>query len=119
MKDNEHKQQVALFKWLRLQHPKAYALTFAVPNGANTGQRQGAYMKAEGLKSGVPDIMMMVPGGGFHGLCIEYKTEKGRPSPAQLEWLDKLGGAGYMAAMCKGLDAAMETINSYLKLDSV
>ena len=119
MKDLEHKEQTTLMRWLKLQHPAAYALTFAVPNGANTSPRQGARMKAEGLKKGVPDLMMLYPRHGFHGLCLEYKTLKGRPSKEQLEWLTALGDQGYRAVLCKGLDAAMAEINDYLKSSAV
>ena len=102
-------------KWLKLKYPKAYALTFAVPNAGKRTARQGAYMKAEGLKPGVPDIIMMIPKNGFHGLCMEYKTLKGKPTKAQLEWLGLLGGQGYRAVLCKGLEAAKEEIEAYLK----
>ena len=116
--DAEHHEQVALFKWLALQHPRQYALTYAVPNAARRSPRQGAYMKAEGLKAGVPDICMAYPSNGYHGLYLELKTIKGRATPSQVEWIDRLASAGYMAGICYGLDDAMITISEYIGLNT-
>ncbi len=94
-KDVEHQEQVALFKWLALKYPEQNAVTYAVPNAARRSPRQGAYMKAEGLKAGVPDICMAYATSGFHGLYIELKTIKGRPTDSQKEWIDRLWVNGY------------------------
>lgn len=115
MSHQEHKEQVAIFKWLSLQHPKVFNMTFAVPNGGNRTKMQNVRLKAEGLKAGVPDFMIMVSRGGYHGLCIEYKTKTGSASPAQREWIGKLNDEGYLAVICKGIDEVMALINSYLK----
>lgn len=93
-------------------------LIFATPNAGKRTPRQGAYMKAEGLRPGVPDLMLPVARGGFHGLFIELKAEKGRMNPNQEEWLHNLSEQGYMAVMCRGWDAARKTIESYLELPS-
>jgi len=111
---NEHQEQVALLKWLKVFHPKAYSLTYATPNAGKRTPRQGAYLKAEGLRAGVPDLCIAYPCGEYHGLYIEYKTLKGKASLVQVEWLDNLSEAGYCAVLCKGLDAAIETITAYL-----
>jgi hypothetical protein len=114
-KDLEHHEQVALFKWLALQYPDQYASTYAVPNAARRSPRQGAYMKAEGLKAGVPDICMAYPSNGWHGLYIELKTTKGKPTKSQSEWISRLEANGYAAEICYGLDHAMRTIKDYLE----
>jgi hypothetical protein len=74
-------------------------------------------MKAQGLQVGESDFKILVPKGGFHGLIIEYKAEKGKHkvTKEQLEYLDYMSSLGYFSAWCKGLDAAKDTINSYLK----
>lgn len=115
MKDEEHKIQVALMEWMKLKHPKFYEWTYAVPNGGKRHISVAKKLKAEGVKAGVPDICIAYPLNGFHGLYIELKKEKGRPTESQLEWLNKLGSVGYMAVICKGLDSAMDQINAYLE----
>ena len=114
-KDVEHQEQVALFKWLAIKHPEQDAVTYAVPNAARRSPRQGAYMKAEGLKAGVPDICMAYPSNGWNGLYIELKTIKGRPTESQIGWITRLESNGYAAEICYGLDHAMRTIDDYLK----
>jgi hypothetical protein len=72
-------------------------------------------MKAEGLKGGVPDICLPVARGGHHGLYIELKRIKNsRVTEEQLKWLENLAGQGYVAAVCRGADEAIDLITRYL-----
>lgn len=116
---SESQHQKAVIEWCAL-HPKA-GLIFAIPNGTHIKSHQGrAKAKAEGLKKGVPDLMLPVPSQGFNGLFIEMKKPKdaksgaGTPSKEQLQWLSDLSEQGYMTALCIGSDAAISTIESYL-----
>ena len=74
----ESQEQAALVQWFKLRY-KDYRL-FAIPNGAwlagSGGRKFGlvAKMKAEGLESGVPDLMLPVARKGCHGLFIEILT---------------------------------------------
>jgi len=111
---SEHDIQVSLMRWFALQFPVQYAVSYATPNAGKRTPRQGAYMKAEGLKPGVPDICIPVARKGFHGLYIELKTEKGKLSKHQAEFIDRLTEQNYMAVVCVGFDAARETIKNYL-----
>jgi len=63
----------------------------------------------------VPAILLDVPRGGFHGLRIELKREKGSyPTEDQKEWLRRLREYGYCACVCRGFDHARQTIENYL-----
>lgn len=56
------------------------------------------YNNAFGSKNGVPDILGLLPDGRF--LAIEVKSEKGKLSPAQEEFIaevNKRGGHAFMA----------------------
>ena len=119
MKDLEHDHQVALFQWAEYDKRPELKLLFAVPNGTNTGKRQGAYSKAEGLKAGVPDIVLPVARGGFHALFIELKVGKNKATLKQAEWIERLGEAGNMAIVCHGWDSAKKVIEGYLGLKEV
>lgn len=119
----EHAEQCVVVRWFDLSFPQYRGRLFAVPNGAHlagtVGQRCAKMnrAKAEGLRVGVPDLMLPVPRHGLHGLFIEMKRIKGSKTEAeQIEWLEFLGSQGYMAVLCKGADAAMDTIKSYLNL---
>lgn len=130
-KGTEHAQQVALFMWAALEvHSGAMpelALLFAIPNGGERNKIVAARMKAEGVKTGVPDVMLPVARGGFHGLFVEIKRpdsetttkggakrRKGGTTDEQDDWIAKLRAQGYGAASCVGFEQARETIRAYL-----
>ncbi|MNP62589.1 VRR-NUC domain protein [compost metagenome] len=74
-----------------------------------------AKLKAEGVRKGFLDLMLLTPRHGHAGLIIEMKRIKGsRIEPEQADWLDWLNSQGFMAVVCRGFDAARDTINSYL-----
>lgn len=122
----EHQHQVALFQWAAMNEKKypELALMFAVPNAARRSPRQGAWMKAEGLMAGVPDICLPVSRGKYHGLYIEMKkpniTKTGKVSMAkkttsnQDGWHEKLREHGNRVEVCYGADAAINVIEKYL-----
>ena len=118
---SESQEQITVVRWFDLRHRDLKGRLIAVPNGAHlagSGEQRAAKMtrmKAEGLRPGFPDLFLPVPAHGFHGLAIEMKRQKGSStSPEQIEWLEWLAGQGYMTALCKGAQAAIDTITGYL-----
>ena len=136
----EHVEQVELLKWVAqvawcgfyvidTNQPKpqrdtaaepSLQLMFAIPNGgtrgddARTRQIRGAMLKAEGVRSGVPDIFLPVPRKGYHGLFIELKrVKKGVKSANQKDWLAELNNQGYLAVTCYGAEETKNVIRSY------
>ena len=112
----EHQEQVALFQWAGISE-RAYpelALLHAVPNGGSRHPAEAKNLKAAGVKPGVPDICLPVARGKHHGLYIELKSQKGRPSEFQEEWISRLNQQGYMAVCCHGFEEARSAIMSYL-----
>lgn len=120
MRQAEHEEQVALFGWARKAEGRfpELRLMFAVPNGGARNVVTGKRLKEEGVKRGVPDVWLPVARGGFHGLVIEMKAGKGRPSPEQKEWLAALNEQGYLALVCVGFHAAKEAIEGYLQREN-
>lgn len=128
-RDSEHSQQLALFCWSALEtknYPQLKWL-YAVPNGFFASSGQKGKMKAEGLRDGVPDIVLPVPRPQFldaygpkHGLYIEMKREiyrnrkDGGCSEDQLKWLAYLNEVGYKAVVCYSWEEARDVILEYL-----
>lgn len=111
----EHEEQKALVKWFDLQYPKLRGRLVAVPNGGERNVVVAAKLKAEGVRKGFPDLQLLVKRGDFGGLFIEMKRTKGSTlKPEQAEWLDWLNEQGHMAVICKGAEAARQTIKGYL-----
>lgn len=111
----EHAEQVALVKWFDLQHKALRGRLVAIPNGGDRHPAVAAKLKAEGVRKGYPDLQLLLPASGYHGLLIELKRVKGgRVEPEQADWLDWLNQQGYMAIVCRGADEAREAIKGYL-----
>jgi hypothetical protein len=126
----EHQEQAALFSWANMQTGKypELRLMFAVPNGSNKSMAAAVKFKAEGLKSGVPDIFLPVARGTSHGLFIEMKQRKVKQdtkrnvkgqypkiSDEQKAWLTALSAQGYSAWVAFGAEEAKDIILTYLK----
>ncbi|MDQ7835495.1 MAG: VRR-NUC domain-containing protein [Humidesulfovibrio sp.] len=114
---SEHKEQVALMQWVGWMTPRwpELELLFAIPNGGDRDEVVAAKLKAEGVKKGVPDLMLPVARGEYHGLFVEMKRQEGgREKPEQKEWREKLLAQGYQAVVCRGLGEAMRAISEYM-----
>ena len=118
MKHIEDDHQIALFRWaaMRKTHD-GNPLTdymFAIPNGGRRNPREAARLKKMGVKAGVSDIFLPIPRNNCHGLWIELKAPKGRISPEQKAWIDRMQEQGYAARVCFGWEAARIEIEEYL-----
>lgn len=114
---SEHDQQVALFNWAAYSRNRwpELDLLFAIPNGGLRNVRVAGKLKAEGVKSGVPDLFLPVSRRQYHGLFIELKFGKNKPSPQQNAWLDRLAGQGYCALAACGWEQAATILENYLE----
>lgn len=117
-RDLEHKEQVALMHWWRLQHkifglPEAALL--AIPNeGRGRNRISGARLKAEGVRAGVSDMFLAVPRNGKAGAWIELKSKEGRATESQVAFSTDVAALGYEAQFCYGAGEAIEFIKTYL-----
>ena len=120
-RQHEAGEQAALFQWAKLnvgRYP-SLRLMFAVPNGGSRKSSiEGANLKKQGVRAGVPDICLPAPSGQYHGLFIELKAAGGRVQENQAEWLDELNMQGYRAVVCFGFDEARAEIERYLLCDA-
>jgi hypothetical protein len=106
-------------KWAQGRYPEL-DLMFAVPNGfpLHGPQRYAVvnYMKAQGLKNGVPDISLPIARGGYFGKWIEMKVKGGRLSEEQQIWIPALRNAGGHVSVCESFDEAVADLEAYLQL---
>jgi hypothetical protein len=116
---SEHEEQKAVIAWAKVmesQFPKL-RLLYAVPNAGKRTFAMAAFLQAEGMKPGVPDLVLPVARCGFHGLYVEMKRRNAVPSDvstAQREWIRMLIEEEYAVAVAKGADMAREIIASYM-----
>lgn len=112
MKTNETLEQIAVADYLRLKK----ILFIHIPNEGKRSVTVARILKAMGLQPGFPDLLILEPRGSYHALAIEMKTENGRLTENQREWLNKLRDNGYFATACWGADEAITVINTYMSL---
>ncbi len=113
----ESNEQQTLFEWAKRMEGRwpELRMLYHIPNEGKRRQRTGARMKAEGMKSGVPDICLPVARGEHHGLYIELKRRRNsKVTKEQLDWIADLVAQGYVAAVCRGCDEAISLITRYL-----
>lgn len=115
----ESQEQQCLFRWVackRVFCPEL-DLLYHVPNGGSRRKSEAGRFKAEGVKAGVPDLFLPVALGGYHGMYIELKRQKGgRTSPEQERWIEALKKQGYFVALCRGWESAAKLLLFYLSL---
>jgi len=93
----EHLMQIAIIAECgrRAEHDPRYRLLLAIPNGGHRSKRTAGKLKAEGVRAGVPDLFLPVAAHGMHGIWLELKCEKNKPSVAQAAWAKALREQGY------------------------
>lgn len=114
----EHEEQVALFQWAEANEGAMpeLALLFAVPNGGYRPMATAAMLREEGVKAGVPDVVLPVARGRFHSLWLELKrsNRSNHATPAQQEWIERLRSYGHMVVVAYGAQEAIDAITTYL-----
>ena len=116
MREGEHDLQVTCVQLFRWKHRELAGLLFAIPNGGQRNAVVAAKLKAEGVVPGVPDLLLAVPRGGFHGLWIEMKNGKaGELSTAQKEMHINLRAQGYRVEVCRTFEGFVTILRDYLR----
>lgn len=117
--DREGLEQAGLIKELELRLPAVAALIYHVPNGGHRHKLVAIKLKGQGVKAGVPDLVLPMARGGYFGLYLEFKAtapNDAAVSASQHAWIRRLNEQGYLAIVCRGHLDAMEQIRAYLQL---
>ena len=114
MKHEESNIQIAGMEWLRLQYPKVALNTFHIGNERKTSAYAGLIMQKMGVLAGVSDLFLAWPIAQYHGMFLEIKSKKGRLSPLQSAFLERMTDAGYHTEVCYDVDQIINAITWYL-----
>ena len=105
-------EQRALARWLDARR----LLWCHVPNGGQRNVLVAMQLRAEGVKPGVPDVLIFsVPPRcpEVRGVAVELKRQRlGRVAPAQAQWLEGLARQGWIARVCAGAQEAVDWLMS-------
>ena len=114
MRHDEEFMQMDCVKWMRYQHPHEAQLLHHSPNGGRRDAREAARFKAMGTSAGFPDLILPLPVGDWSGLALELKSAKGRQTPEQKAWMERLRGAGWHYAIVRSFDEFRAEVDAYL-----
>ena len=112
MKHAESNLQRQCVRWFRLQYPEPRYLIAAIPNGGHRNRITAAIMKGEGVRAGVPDLIII---GQNKIMFVEMKSDKGRLSDSQKEVAAIFMGNCIPVAVCNSFDLFQWTVNEWFK----
>lgn len=115
----EEGEQITLFEWVNWMSGKypELELLLHIPNGGKRNKLEAIRLKREGVRAGVPDLFLPVARGKYHGMFVELKAGKGKPTNLQKEWIRRLNEQGYHALVINGWEAAAKAIMEYLRME--
>jgi hypothetical protein len=125
VKHLEHEHQKALIAWAQRTRLPAAAdvkpgstighYLLAIPNGGKrSSPREGARLRAEGVKPGVSDLLLPLRRQQAAGLWIELKAPGNTPTALQAEWIERMELAGYCSTWRDSWIKAAELIAWYV-----
>ena len=96
--DDESGHQEALFSWAAYRTGLMLELQYMyhVPNGGKRDKATAAVLKRQGVKAGVPDIMLPAARAGYHGLYIELKAGENTTTKKQKRVVRVSAAAGLL-----------------------
>lgn len=110
-------QQKYFMDWCKLRKLDKYVVVSA--NGGVRHKKTAVELKLSGVRAGIPDIFIMIPKNGYHGLFIEMKRERKYKSKAtqdQLAFLQLAQSMGYAATIAYGWQEAAKITMQYLDI---
>ena len=108
--------QIEFFNQVPIFFPKLpNKLLLAVPNGGSRNIIEAKNLKAQGVKSGVSDVLLLIPKKGFSCLCMEFKTAVGKQSDEQIEFQKQAEKAGNKYVVVRSVKEAIDTLKWYLE----
>ena len=118
MRHLESDLQIACKRWFGRTYPALNALLFAIPNGGKRNIREAERLRQEGVEAGIPDMMLAVPTSKHHGMFIEMKAGRNKPTRNQNEKLKLLEEKGYKTHVVRTKEEFILAIENYLQVET-
>jgi hypothetical protein len=113
----EGRIQSSCVAWFWNTYPQYRELYFCVPNEnarEDSNASTGAIRRSMGVVKGVSDTILFLARDKYHALCVEFKTDTGRQSPAQVDWQSKVEAQGFRYEVVRSLEEFKKLIVEYL-----
>ena len=110
MKRNNIEEQIAIAFIARLEqyYTDIAKLIFHIKNESTTAH------KKIGVNPGIPDYMLPIAAGGYHGLFLEFKRPGGKLSDKQVCKIALLREQGYKCDVVYGWEEGIKAVLDYL-----
>jgi hypothetical protein len=92
------------------QRGAASLIWWHTPNGGRRSPVEAAIFAGLGVCPGVADLILLHDGRAF---ALELKTERGRPTAAQMQFISDFRAAGGEASIAGGLDQALRILETW------
>src|SRR5690606_19623087 len=112
----EERMEIEFFNQVPIFFPKLpNKLLLAVPNGGSRNIIEAKNLKAQAIKSGVSDVLLLISNKGFSCLCLEFKTPVGKQSDEQIEFEKQAEKVGNKYVVVRSVKEAIDTLKWYLE----
>jgi hypothetical protein len=115
MKEDLLQQKIVI--WFKnnycLRHHVPRCSIFSVPNGGSRNIIEAKRLKATGMKAGVSDLIILIPG---KTIFIELKNENGKQSLKQKEFQETVLNLNQEYYLLRSLDEFKSLINGLITL---
>lgn len=112
----EERMQIEFFNQVPIFFPKLPSkLLFAIPNGGSRNIIEAKNLKAQGVKAGVSDVLLLIPKKSYSCLCLEFKTEKVKQSEEQKIFQKQAEEYGNKYIVVRSVKEAIDTLKRYLE----
>lgn len=112
----EERMQIEFFNQVPIFFPKLPSkLLFAIPNGGSRNIIEAKNLKAQGVKSGVSDVILLIARRGYSSLCIEFKTHVGKQSDQQEIFQEEAEETGNKYVIVRSVKEAIDVLKWYLE----
>lgn len=111
----EYVEQINAVSWFRLEYPHLKPLFFHPFNEGKKSAQWAAKQAKMGLQPGIPDLVLLLPEGGYHYALFELKrTGKGYLTQEEKNTLNDAAEVGAFACMCRGAEQFKLAVADYL-----
>ncbi len=111
----EDSLQMNVVTWFAYQYPAYSEDLIHIANQRKCTVQQAMRLQRMGVRKGVSDLFLSIPRGEYHGLWMELKSPKRKPTKEQVKFAARKRGQGYATAWTDNLEDAMEILAEYMR----
>ena len=109
----EETLQEKCVEWFDRNYPDLIPLLHHSPNEGKRSIVEGAHLKASGMRTGFPDLVLLMPSGEWAWLAMEFKGKGGRLTEAQKRYAEYLPKHGVLHRVVWTFEEFVNLVRGY------